>query len=43
MSELTLDEWGEMLLEASRKIPPEKRATFEQLMALLRTPVGELK
>lgn len=40
---VTINEWGAMLLEASREIAPEKRATFEELMALLAVPVGELE
>ena len=37
----TLDEWGAALVEAAKKL--ERRITFEELMTLLRKPVGELE
>lgn len=40
---VTLNEWGDILLEASREIAPEKRGTFEELMTLLAVPMGELE
>ena len=41
--EMTLDQIGLMLVEASKKVPKEKRASFQEVMRLLRTPVGGLK
>ncbi len=40
--EMTLDQIGLMLVEASKKLPKEKRSSFEDLMRLARTPVGKL-
>jgi hypothetical protein len=40
--EMTLDQIGLMLVEASKRVPKEKRASFEDLMRLARTPVGGL-
>jgi hypothetical protein len=41
--EMTLDEIGLMLVQASKRVPKEKRASFQEVMRLLRTPVGGLK
>jgi hypothetical protein len=41
--EMTLDQIGLMLVEASKRVPEEKRASFEDLTRLARTPVGGLK
>ena len=41
--EMTLDQIGLMLVEASKKVPKEKRASFQEIIRLLRTPVGGLK
>jgi len=41
--EMTLDQIGLMLVEASKEVPKEKRASFQEVMRLLRTPVGGLK
>jgi hypothetical protein len=38
---VTIDEWGAALVEAAKKL--ERRITFEELMTLLRKPVGELE
>jgi hypothetical protein len=40
--ELTLDQWGLVLVAASKKVPKEKRASFQELLHALRTPVGGL-
>jgi hypothetical protein len=40
--EMTLDQIGLMLVEASKRMPKERRASFEDLMRLARTPVGGL-
>ena len=41
--EMTLDQIGLMLLQESKSVPKEKRASFQEVMRLLRTPVGGLK
>jgi hypothetical protein len=41
--EMTLDQIGLMLVEASKRVPKEKRASFREVMHLLHTPVGGLK
>jgi len=41
--EMTLDQIGLMLVQASKSVPKEKGASFEDLMRLARTPVGGLK
>jgi hypothetical protein len=42
--ELTIREMGDRLREAFKGIPQEQRAnSFERMMDLARTPVGELK
>ena len=41
--EMTLDQIGLMLVEASKKVPKEKLASFQEVIRLLRTPVGGLK
>ena len=41
--EMTLDQIGLMLAQASKSVPKEKRASFEDLMRLARTLVGGLK
>jgi hypothetical protein len=41
--EMTLDQIGLMLVEASKRVPKEKRGSFEDLMRLAQTPVGGLK
>jgi predicted PP-loop superfamily ATPase len=40
---MTLDQIGLMLAQASKSVPKEKRASFQEVMRSLRTPVGELK
>jgi hypothetical protein len=40
--EMTLNQIGLMLVEASKKVPKQKRGSFEDLMRLARTPVGKL-
>jgi len=42
-SPTTLDEIGQMLVRESKNVPEKKRASFEEIMRLLRTPVGGLK
>jgi hypothetical protein len=37
---ITLNEWGNLLVEASKTISKEKRASFAELMASLQKPVG---
>lgn len=37
---ITLNEWGNLLVEASKTMSREKRATFEELLALLQKSVG---
>lgn len=41
--EMTLDQIGLMLVEASKKVPKEKRASFQEVMRCLKVPVGGLK
>ncbi len=41
--EMTLDQIGLMLVEASKKVPKEKRASFQEVMRSLKVPVGGLK
>ena len=41
--EMTLDQIGLMLVQASKRVPKEKRASFQEVMRLLRRPVGGLK
>ena len=41
--EMTLDQIGLMLVQASKSVPKKKRASFQVVMRLLRTPVGALK
>ncbi len=43
MEPMTLAEVGRVLAQASKSVPKEKRASFEDLMRLARTPVGGLK
>ncbi len=43
LMEMTLDQIGLMLAQESKSVPKEKRASFEEVMRLLRTPVGGLK
>jgi hypothetical protein len=40
--EMTLDQMGLKLALESRWVPKEKHASFEDLMRMLRTPVGDL-
>jgi hypothetical protein len=40
--EMTLNQMGLKLALESRWVPKEKRASFENVMRLLRTPVGDL-
>ncbi len=40
--EMTLHQIGLMLVEVSKSVPKEKRASFHELMVLLRKPVGKL-
>jgi hypothetical protein len=39
---MTLDQWGLALVAARKKVPKEERASFEELLHTLRTPVGGL-
>jgi hypothetical protein len=39
---MTLDQWGRVLVAESKTVPKEKRGSFEDLMRLARTSVGEL-
>jgi len=41
--EMTLDQIGLMLAQESKSVPKEKRASFQELLHALRTPVGGLK
>ena len=41
--EMTLDQIGLMLAQESKRVPKKKRASFQEVMRLLRTPVGGLK
>ena len=41
--EMTLDQIGVMLAQESKSVPKEKRTSFQEIMRLLRTPVGGLK
>ena len=43
MEPMTLAEVGLVLVQASKRVPKEKRASFEDLMRLARMPVGGLK
>jgi hypothetical protein len=43
MEPMTLAEVGRVLVQASKRVPKEKRASFQEVMRLLRTPVGGLK
>lgn len=38
----TLDQIAAALVQASREIPPSAKPTFEMLIEVLRTPVGNL-
>jgi hypothetical protein len=40
--EMTLGQIGLMLVEASKKVPKEKRASFQELLHALQAPVGGL-
>ncbi len=40
---LTLEQIGLMLAQKSKSVGKEKRASFQEVMRLLRTPVGGLK
>jgi hypothetical protein len=40
---MTLDQIGLMLAQQPKGIPKQKRASFKEVMRLLRTPVGGLK
>jgi hypothetical protein len=41
--EMTLDQIGLVLAQESKSVPREKRASFQEVMRLLRTSVGGLK
>jgi hypothetical protein len=41
--EMTLHQIGLMLVQESKRVSKEKRASFQEVMRLLRTPVGGLK
>jgi hypothetical protein len=41
--EMTLGQIGLMLAQESKSVPKKKRASFQEVMRLLRTPVGGLK
>jgi hypothetical protein len=41
--EMTLNQIALMLAQESMRVPKEKRASFREVMRLLRTPVGGLK
>jgi hypothetical protein len=41
--EMTLDQIGLMLAQELKSVPKNKRASFQEVMRLLRTPVGGLK
>jgi hypothetical protein len=41
--EMTLDQIGLMLAQESKSVPKKERASFQEVMRLLRTPVGGLK
>jgi hypothetical protein len=41
--EMTLGQIGLMLALESKSVPKEKRASFQEIMRLLRTPVGGFK
>jgi hypothetical protein len=41
--EMTLKQIGLMLAQESKSVPKERRATFQEVLRLLRTPVGGLK
>jgi hypothetical protein len=43
LMEMTLDQIALMLAQQSKGVPKEKRASFQEVMRLLRTPVGGLK
>ncbi len=43
MEPMTLAEVGRALVQASKRVPKEKRASFQEVMRSLRTPVGGLK
>ena len=43
MQPMTLAEVGLVLVQASKRVPKEKRASFQEVMRLLRTRVGGLK
>ena len=43
LMEMTLDQIGLMLAQESKSVPKNKRASFKEVMRLLRTPVGGLK
>jgi hypothetical protein len=41
--EMTLDQIGLILAQESKSVPNKKRASFQEIIRLLRTPVGGLK
>jgi len=43
LMEMTLDQIGLVLVEASKKVPKEKRASFQEVMRSLKVPVDGLK
>jgi hypothetical protein len=43
LMEMTLHQIGLMLVQESKRVSKEKRASFQEVMRLLRTPVGGLK
>jgi hypothetical protein len=42
MEPLSLNQIGDKLVLAAKQVPPHQRASFSELMSLLRVPVGEL-
>ena len=42
MEPLTLRQIGDRLVQAAKKVPPHKRASFSEVIRLLLTPVGSL-
>jgi hypothetical protein len=43
MQPMTLAEVGLVLMQESKSVPKEKHVSFQEVMRLLRTPVGGLK
>ena len=43
MEPMTLDEIGVLLVQLSKQVPKEKRASFQEVMRMVHTPVGGLK